>query len=327
MSNSEVLWVYNPLAGNQSLCGQEFRGLGVQAVLFLDLLENSSDYITPEIMKVIVSGGDGTFFTVARLLAESEQSGRKIEMLMDGRGSENVGANVAGTVYKPDDKAMLVTQFLAGELASRPLKPFQFTTPDGQKDVGFWSVGVGAIAPIILDKLEELRFVKDPTLRKAMATIAMMMKRDKSRTTAVMEDGSQVAGWDVAFISSLFPFWPKFLDVEKACKSPSSGDGYLLRFGKEGQTLTQVYAGLIIDFAALQLFGRTATNTLYVESITTPSIEMTAPDRIISVDSVILHQKVSGKVQIDQTHGKKLPTLNLAYVPKSKQSKAQGLWH
>jgi hypothetical protein len=322
----DTVLIYNPKSGKQNFAQAEIARLGLPAIPFLQFLQSGATLQNEYPKKIVVAGGDGTVFSVARVLASELPSSAVINMLVLPIGSENVAANIAQTIPKygtPESVAAIIQRFQSGELESKTLKPFQYTTPDGTKDFGFWSIGAGGIALQILDELERRRSIKDPTLRKTMATLGMLMRKNKIRHQAKTGDGMLLEGWDVAYISSLFHFWPKFLDVAQTCTGCGSNlihkpHDYLLRFGTADQTAVETYCGLLLDFAALRLFGRPATGTLHVEPVVDSIIEITAPGRTISVDSEIVRSQVSGSVKIDRQPQCGLPQINLAFrSPKS----------
>ena len=323
MKKLESLIIYNLQSGSQQLNESYFYQFGIPAVSFIEFLLHGSELVTPDVQNIIVAGGDGTFFSVTRMLAHILPETAAVSVLAFGTGSENVAANMSGTVHTPGQENSLVEQFLAGDLAVKTLMPFHYQTPDKQSDLGFWSLGVGAIGPIILKNLEDRRSMKDPTWRKTMATLAMLLQSNNSRPIAAeTNDGSRTTGWDVAYISHNFPFWPNFLNVARSCQeSPQVSHDYLLRFGKEDQTRAQTYAGLLLDFAAIHFLGKPATGTVHVKPVIETSLQISAPGRILAIDSEVIEQQASGVATINRTLAKKSPQLSLASVKRTQSQR------
>lgn len=324
IQQSEAVLIYNPKSGKQDCQRILQAGLGIPAIPFFTLLQQGTNVLSPDITKIIVAGGDGTVFSVARMLATQLPSNAVLDFLVLPMGTENVAASLSNVVpdtNKPEVIQAVVTQFLQGRLDKMPLHPFQVVTPDTKKDLGFWSVGVGGIAPLILYELERRRSVKDPTLRKTLATLAMLLHPNKRKHRAETNNGALLEGLDVAYISSIFHYWPKFLNVAETCASSCSAitqpHDYLLRFGNPEQSTWQTYCGLLLDFAALRLMQRPVTGTLYVEPVVDPIIEMTATSRVFAVDSEIFRSKVSGPIKINRQPTRPLPQIHLAYQPRN----------
>lgn len=319
MTNTESLIIYNLKAGKQTTSPEFFEQFGVPAVSLCEFLVRGIDLVTPETTQVVVAGGDGTVFGVLRELSKLLPESAAVSVLAYGLGTDNIAATLSGTVAKDDELNTTLHSFLAEKLPTRPLHAFGYTLPDGEKDIAHWSLGAGAIAPTLLRYLEQYRFVKDTNWRKLLATIAFLMYTDETRPIqATVADDEYVHGWDLAYVSQQFPFWPKFLNVARSCGSTlEQPHDYLLRFGKIDQTKAQTYAGLLLDLAAVRLLGHPVTGTLQADLVVEDKITIAAPARVITVDSELVRQNASGLVEITRRPAKKTAQLSLAFQERS----------
>lgn len=308
MHNSEALCVYNRRSGKQKVGHQLFHTFGVPAVDFSEFMLRPTEFITRDTRQVIAGGGDGTAFAVmqamTRLGTGAADAEIARELLILGTGTANVLARKQGTLFDPHHTPQVVEDFLRGKLASEPISPVQYSVPQQEvTGTAFWGVGVGAIAPILLRYLEQFRSIKDPSWRKFFALLGLLLSDTKGQPFGVI-DTRAVTGWDVAFISHTVPYWPSFVPVREVCGSEHGDhaqEDYLLRFGKDGQTRGQTYAGLLTDVLALRLLGRPVTGTLHAEPVMSPKLELVAREPNLTVDSELVPLRRGGKVVIDRT--------------------------
>ena len=307
-----ALLVYNSYSGNGSFNPKCYADLGMQLIDFRQLQQRAIE-VLPDVSHIVVAGGDGTFFSVAQIIAETVPSAA-ISLLPLGTGTENVVACLAGTLG--GEKKPLIDKFLSGQLPQQPLEPFEYATPDKEMGFAYWSIAVGGIAIGILKHLQNLRYIRNPLTRRGLATILALMDENKCLITAAKSaNGTLISGRHVALVKREFPLWPKFFNITAGC-SPVGNDDFLVRFGREEQTAVEAHAALVLDFFAWRILHKSLTDTIYVEPVNVGMLEIEAQNQLIAVDSELHPQEKPGTVVINRRPNKPHPQLLLSCTSK-----------
>ena len=302
------LLVYNLTSGNGSFNPKCYANSGMQPIDFIQFQQRAIE-VLPDVSHIVVAGGDGTFFSVAQIIAETMPS-TVISLLPLGTGTENVVACLAGTLGL--EKKPLIDKFLTGQLQHQHLKPLEYATPDKETGFAYWSIAVGGIAIGILKHLQNLRYIRNPLTRRGLATILALMDENKCLITAAKSaKGTLISGRHVALVKKEFPLWPKFFNITEGCHFAGEHD-FLVRFGRDGQTAVEAHAALVLDFFAWRILHKSLTDTIYVEPVDDPVLEIGAQNQLIAVDSELHPQEKLGTVLINRRPNKPHPQLFLA---------------
>lgn len=310
---SRQLIIYNPHSGDHTYSKSTFKKYAVPVVSIKKFSANPAKYLSPQLQQVAIVGGDGTHFSVLSSLISHLPAQRKLSVLLYGAGTENVAASWLQTVPSAWGEDTLLADFLAEKLQYKKIKPFRYSTESGITGYGFWSVAVGGIGPRLLKYLESFREVQHPGWRKTLATVLFFSMNKRLRVNKMKAADGAVRGFDVAYVSTNFPFWPKLVEVQQAATHDSAAADYLLRIGKPGQSRWQTLMGLILDVMSLRWRGEVHTKTIAVVPVQEAKVKILSSESRLVVDSEVIELEQPEQVTIERSLGKNVAQVHVAY--------------